>query len=114
MVLNVSHSTAMFFAFPAPTSRSTKWWKRHSVAGYSTQNGMNKLYSTASVKQLSVDSGSAVLTHFGKYCWSPIWKRQGYRHIQEFAKGSGGSIKNIWGAWPLITWEATMAKRNLL
>jgi len=20
--------------------------------------------------------------------------------------------KNIWGAWPLIIWEATMAKRN--
>ena len=22
--------------------------------------------------------------------------------------------KNIWGAWPLIIWEATTAKRNLL
>jgi len=22
--------------------------------------------------------------------------------------------KNIWGAWPLIVWEATTAKRNLL
>ena len=25
---------------------------------------------------------------------------------------SGGSRKNIWGAWPLIIWEATTAKRN--
>jgi len=29
------------------------------------------------------------------------------------ARGSGGSRKNIWGAWPLIIWEATTAKRNL-
>jgi len=24
----------------------------------------------------------------------------------------GGSRKNIWGAWPLIIWEATTAKQN--
>ena len=28
------------------------------------------------------------------------------------APSSGGSRKNIWGAWPLIIWEATTAKRN--
>ena len=26
--------------------------------------------------------------------------------------GRGGSRKNIWGAWPLVIWEATRAKQN--
>jgi len=29
-----------------------------------------------------------------------------------FALGHGGCRKNIWGAWSLIAWEATTAKRN--
>jgi len=28
--------------------------------------------------------------------------------------GSGGSRKNIWGAWPLVNWEATTAKQNTI
>jgi len=30
----------------------------------------------------------------------------------EGVTSSGGSRKNYWGAWPLIIWEATTAKRN--
>jgi len=27
-------------------------------------------------------------------------------------RASGGSRKNIWGAWPFIIWEATIAEQN--
>jgi len=34
-------------------------------------------------------------------------------HIQRLACRAGAVLgKNIWGAWPLIIWEATTAKRN--
>ena len=39
-----------------------------------------------------------------------IYRRQHLRIGR--ARTSGGSRKNIWGAWPLIIWEATTAKRN--
>jgi len=41
----------------------------------------------------------------------PHWLQQAFVVLVKAVAVLG---KNIWGAWPLIIWEATTAKRNLL
>jgi len=41
-----------------------------------------------------------------------LQKEKESRNPRDINEASGGSRENIWGAWPLIIWEATTAKRN--
>jgi len=47
--------------------------------------------------------------------WAPLWKVEEFKLEYpscDFLLAVAVLGKNIWGAWPLIIWEATTAKRN--
>jgi len=78
----------------SPTDQRTDRYAAASLTDHSTAVQVSLQYSTRSTPDCTYGAAFKIL------------------ESDSSGTARGGSRKNIWGAWPLVIWEATTAKRN--